>query len=103
MPSEKEFHLKKLEEIYPLFSSLEDSHLQEWIDRIDHSPYSLEAWVEALVCFDEWLKKNDKNAQLIGKLEYIQCSIEGQSMTQNALPELQVVVLYYLNQFGYKT
>ena len=68
---------------------------------IDDSDYSMSDWVEALVCFDDWLTTQKVTERPIGiMIGYIKCCTMGNA-TKVSLPSLQSIVIKSLTEFGF--
>jgi hypothetical protein len=75
--------------------------LDELLDAVDESDYSLADWVGAFVAFDEWLEgKGEKRRPLAEMRGYIHCCTYTNS-PQLSLPTLKVIVIKALTEFGF--
>lgn len=75
--------------------------LDELLDAVDDSDYSLADWVGAFLAFDEWLEgKGEKRRPLAEMRGYIHCCTYTNS-PQLSLPILKVIVIKALTEFGF--
>lgn len=79
----------------------ENGGLDDLLDDVDESDYSLADWVEALIAFDGWLaEKGETRRPLAAMRSYIHCCTYLNS-PQLCLPVLKVIVIKALTEFGF--
>jgi hypothetical protein len=75
--------------------------IEELLDAVDDSDYSLADWVGAFAAFDEWLEeKGEKRRPLAEMRGYIHCCTYTNS-PHLGLPSLKVIVIKSLTEFGF--
>ncbi len=79
----------------------EDGGLDDLLEDVDESDYSLADWVEALTAFDEWLaEQGEPRRPLAAMRSYIHCCTYLNS-PQLSSPRLKVIVIKALTEFGF--
>lgn len=79
----------------------EDRNLDDLLERVDESDYSLADWVEALLEFDRWLEeRNVASRPLSAMVGYVHCCTltTAKGITS---PSLKVCVSQLLTEFGF--
>lgn len=85
-----------------LLASVEEAAISELLGQIDESDYSPTDWARALLGFDSWLEKQGVEARPFGEMVgYVHCCTLGNAKTI-ASPELEVVLLQCLENFGFE-
>ena len=75
--------------------------LDELLDAVDDSDYSLVDWIEAFLAFDEWLEgKGEERRPLSEMRGYIHCCTFTNSPHLSS-PVLKVIVIKALTEFGF--
>lgn len=75
--------------------------LDELLESVDDSDYSLADWVEALAAFDSWLEdRGEKRRPLAEMRGYIDCCTFTNA-PRLSLPSLKVIVIKALTEFGF--